>query len=76
MFRYLLFLLLIYFGWRIIRTIFAIKYRSREPEESTPPFDKIQEAEFEDVTNKPDSELYRDEDKKGEEPSKENQSAG
>ncbi len=74
MFRYLLFLLLIYFGWRIIRTIFAIKSRSQQSEENTPPFDKIQEAEFEDITNKPDSETHQDDDKKGEKHSKDIQS--
>ncbi|MBI4811420.1 MAG: hypothetical protein HY800_08300 [Ignavibacteriales bacterium] len=68
MFRYILFLLLLYFAWRIIKTIFNIKSRGRRYEDNIPHIDKIQEAEFEDITNQPDSEQNQPTDKTKETP--------
>ncbi|MDI6767619.1 MAG: hypothetical protein QME52_12430 [Bacteroidota bacterium] len=55
MIRYLLWILIIYFAWRIIKTIITIKKRSKSENSSIPPFANIEEAYFEDVTNKPET---------------------
>ena len=56
-FRYLLWILLIYFAWRIIRSFVALYGRSRKKRENVnPPYANIEEADFEDITAKRESE--------------------
>lgn len=52
MIRYLLWFLIFYFVWRIIKTIITIKQRSQSHKSAAPPFPNIEEAHYEDVTNK------------------------
>ncbi len=56
MIRYLLWVLLIFFAWRIIKTIFTLINRSKSNNSSIPPFANIEEASFEDITNKQNTE--------------------
>jgi len=51
MFRFLLYLLILYFGFQIIKILFHTKKRSNHSDEIIPPFKNVEEAEFEDITH-------------------------
>lgn len=56
MLRFLLFLLLLYIAWKIVQVfVRRSRYRAEhgKPQKTTTSFEHIQDAEFEDVTNKP-----------------------
>lgn len=52
MIRFLLWALIIYFAWRVIRSFTKIYSNSRRNEEKKNPLSNIEEAEFEDLTEK------------------------
>ncbi len=60
MIRFLLWLIVLFMIFRIIRILINIRHHSSQenpgidiPEQQTPPFDNIQDADFEDLTPKP-----------------------
>ncbi len=65
MMKFLLWALLIYFAWRVIRSFIKIYSNSGSRRERKPPFDNIEEADYEDLTQKddPDKKEHPPEDK-------------
>jgi len=55
MWRYILWLMIIYFGWRILRTMFSLSQRPKNRKDSAPTFHNVEDADFEDITHKEDS---------------------
>jgi hypothetical protein len=71
MLRYIFWVLLLYFGWKIISTFVRIKSRTTKNENEAPNFQHLEEAQFEDITDANDSEKKPDQqpDPKDEKPS-------
>ncbi len=55
LFQYLLWVLVVYFAIRIVRSFITLRKRSQRHRE-TPPYVKIEEADFEDITEKREGE--------------------
>ncbi|MBI5475179.1 MAG: hypothetical protein HY964_00395 [Ignavibacteriales bacterium] len=71
MLRYIFWVLLLYFGWKIISTFVRMKSRTTTDENESPNFQHLEEAQFEDITDVNDSEKKPDQqsDPKDEKPS-------
>ena len=52
MLRFLLWLLIIYFGFRVIKILFSLSQRPKEKKNNIQQFSHIEEADFEDITPK------------------------
>jgi uncharacterized membrane protein len=51
MFRYILWVLLLYFGWKIAQAFFRMNTRTTHKSEDDVKFQHLEEAQFEDVTD-------------------------
>ncbi len=52
MLRFLLWFLLLYIIWRIARSLVTPRPGGKKPEKPAPPFSDIEEAKYEDLTDK------------------------
>jgi hypothetical protein len=55
MLRYILWLIIIYFAYRVIKTLLTISQRAKNKESDIQGFSHIEEADFEDITPKNDN---------------------
>jgi hypothetical protein len=55
MLRLILWLITIYFAFRVIKILFSLYQRPKQREDIVQPFSNIEEADFEDITPKDDT---------------------
>lgn len=56
MFRFILWALLFYFGWRLLSAFMRMKSRTTHEDEGSASFHQVEEAQFEDITDAPEKE--------------------